>query len=559
MLGLGGLGALDHVRDFLQFGAGAAIRFAEGGVVKIGGLAGRGGGGAGAGAHTDIFQRIGKQGRNPFGKLSGDAGGGERVFSTGVHAGRVVGLLAQADQDDALRRHTGHLVQNQRRTWARAEFRFDNGADGAIACTIKQIGGGAENIVGVDADGQGCRFDLMWRGGGLCAKFHENSRVRYRNAVDYPAYFLMSLFKRSVVSEITSHAGVVFSTLVVVWLSVLLVRLLGEAAGGSIGADVVFGLAALSTITALPTILPVSLFIAVLTTVTRNYRESEMVVWFASGLSLADWLRPVLRVAVPVAVMVAVLTLLASPWAYRQMGEYRQRYEQRSDLSKVTAGQFVESSGGSRVFFAEDPSQPGDELGNVFARAIDPEWLSVLTAESARGETQPNGDRFLVLGAGHRYDLKPGTTELRLARFEQYGFRLEGKGDSDPNGQARLAAERSSKGRPTSLLIQDNNNPSWSQIMWRVSMPLAALNLALLAIPLGAVNPRLGRSGDLLMAGLVGLLYMNLINLSRAWISAGKISFGLGVSLVHIAVGALAAYLMYRRLRIKAPKHYAKT
>ena len=82
------------------------------------------------------------------------------------------------------------------------------------------------------------------------------------------------------------------------WLSVLLVRLLGEAAGGNIGADVVLVLAALSTITALPTILAVSVFIAVLTTVTRNYRESEMVVWFASGLSLADWFKPVLRVAI---------------------------------------------------------------------------------------------------------------------------------------------------------------------------------------------------------------------------------------------------------------------
>src|SRR3546814_9658373 len=78
------------------------------------------------------------------------------------------------------------------------------------------------------------------------------------------------------------------------------------------GSDVVLGLAAFSTITALPTVLAVSLFIAVLTTVTRNYRESEMVVWFASGLSLADWLRPVLRVAVPVAGLVAVLTLVRS-------------------------------------------------------------------------------------------------------------------------------------------------------------------------------------------------------------------------------------------------------
>lgn len=363
----------------------------------------------------------------------------------------------------------------------------------------------------------------------------------------------MSLFKRSVVSEITSHAGVVFSTLVVVWLSVLLVRLLGEAAGGSIGADVVFGLAAFSTITALPTILAVALFIAVLTTVTRNYRESEMVVWFASGLSLADWLRPVLRVAVPVALMVAGLTLVASPWAYRQIGEYRERFEQRSDLSKVAAGQFVESGRGDRVFFAEDPTEPGDELGAVFARAIDPEWLSVLTANSARGETLPNGDRFLVLSGGHRYDLKPGTPELRVTTFDQYGMRLESKAGEDPIGEARAAAERSSKARSTLQLMEDNTNSSWSQVMWRISLPLAALNLALLAVPLGAVNPRLGRSGDLLIAGLVGLLYMNLINLSRAWISSGKLPFGVGVWLIHALVLALAGWLLYRRLRVKAP------
>lgn len=122
------------------------------------------------------------------------------------------------------------------------------------------------------------------------------------------------------------------------WLSVLLVRLLGEAAGGNIGADVVLVLAALSTITALPTILAVSIFIAVLTTVTRNYRESEMVVWFASGLSLADWLKPVLRVAVPVALAVAGLTLVAAPWAYRQIGEYHERFEQRSICPRSRRG-----------------------------------------------------------------------------------------------------------------------------------------------------------------------------------------------------------------------------
>jgi lipopolysaccharide export system permease protein len=364
----------------------------------------------------------------------------------------------------------------------------------------------------------------------------------------------MSLFKRSVISEILSHAGVVFSTLQVVWLSVLLVRMLGDAANGNIGADVVFGLSALLSVTALPTILSVTLFIAVLTTITRNFRESEMVVWFASGLSLKDWIRPVLLVAVPTALAVAFLTLVASPWANRQISEYEQRFQHRSDLSKVTAGQFIETQDGARVFFAEDPIKPGDELGKVIARVLDNGWLSIITADSAHVETQPNGDRFLVLAGGHRYDLKPGKPDLRLLQFDHYGFRLESGSNMSPE-TLRAQAEQYIKARPTAQLFKDHSNNSDSQIMWRVALPLAALTLALLAIPLGAVNPRLGRSGDILIAGLVGLLYMNLINLSRGWISNGQLSFYVGIWLVHAVFLALMVFMLWRKLRVRAPRN----
>jgi len=355
-------------------------------------------------------------------------------------------------------------------------------------------------------------------------------------------------------AEIASHGGVVFSTLIIVWLSVLLVRLLGQASSGIIGADVVFSLAAFSSITALPVILTVALFIAVLTTVTRNYRESEMVVWFASGLSLKDWIRPVLTVAIPVTVLVALLTMLASPWAYRQIEEYRQRFEQRSDISRVAAGQFVETEAGARVFFAQQPDEQTAQLGRVTVRLLQPDWLSVITAENARIETQPNGDRFLVLSSGHRYDLQPGTPEFRMVDFDAYGVRLENRNQAATPQALREHAENVIKARPTLQLLQDDNDNARAQIMWRLALPLAAVNLALLAIPLGAVNPRLGRSGDVLIAALVGLLYMNLINLSRGWIHNARLDFWLGVWLVHAVFAALMAYLLWRRLRVRAPK-----
>lgn len=364
----------------------------------------------------------------------------------------------------------------------------------------------------------------------------------------------MSLFKRSAVSEILSHAGVVLSTLLIVWLSVLLVRLVGEAASGSIGADVVLGMALFSTITALPVILSASLFIAVLTTITRTFRESEMVVWFASGLSLRSWIAPTLRCAVPVALIIAMLTFFASPWAYRQISEYRQRFELRSDLSKVTVGQFVEVENGARVFFTEAPTNDSDELGNVVARVIDPQWFSVITAQSAHVETEENGDRFLVLNEGHRYDMKPQSPLFRITDFERYGVRLESRDDMSSPEQIRLQALQQIKARPNAQLLSDRTDQAFAQLMWRSALPIAALNLALLAIPLGAVNPRIGKSGNMLMAGLLALLYMNLINLSRGWITNGVLSFWSGVWLVHVIFMALTLVLLWHKTRIRAPK-----
>jgi lipopolysaccharide export system permease protein len=365
----------------------------------------------------------------------------------------------------------------------------------------------------------------------------------------------MSLFQRSVVSELSSHAGVVFSTLVIVWLSVLLVRLLGDAAAGSIGADVVLGLAAFSTITALPTVITVSVFIAVLTAVSRSYRESEMVVWFASGLSLASWIRPVLRFAVPAVVAVGVLTLAVAPWAYRQISEYRVRFEQRSDISRVVVGQFGETSGGRRVFVAEAAPDPDSELGSVFVRETDEKtgMVSIVTSSGAGVQTMENGDRFLVLNQGQRYDIVPGNLETRLVHFEHYGVRLERSDDGDALANARAKAESVMKARPTTLLLQDRDDRAFGELLWRLSLPIVVLNLALIALPLGAVNPRLGRSGDLLMAGLIAMLYLNLLNLLRSWVASGELPFAVAVWPLHLLVALAAFWLLRRRLRIRAP------
>ena len=94
--------------------------------------------------------------------------------------------------------------------------------------------------------------------------------------------------------------------------------------------------------------------------------------------------------------------------------------------------------------------------------------------------------------------------------------------------------------------------------MWRLSLPWAALNMALLAIPLGSVNPRLGRSGDIIIAALVGLLYMNLLNMMRGWIGSEKVSFLLGFLGINGVIFLLALFLFWYKSRVKAPKDKSK-
>jgi lipopolysaccharide export system permease protein len=101
------------------------------------------------------------------------------------------------------------------------------------------------------------------------------------------------IFRRVLSSELTSTAGAVFTVLFSILFSVGLVRILGDAAGGTVDDREVLAIVALTALTWLPHLLALTLFIAVLLTLSRAYRDSEMIVWFVSGRSLAAWLPPV--------------------------------------------------------------------------------------------------------------------------------------------------------------------------------------------------------------------------------------------------------------------------
>lgn len=352
------------------------------------------------------------------------------------------------------------------------------------------------------------------------------------------------VFKRAIVAELSSTAGAVFTVLFSILFSVGLVRILGQAAGGAVDSQAVFAIVALTALTYLPTVLTLTLFIAVLMTVSRGFRDSEMVVWFASGQSLLAWIRPVLRFAAPIVLLVATLSLVISPWANLQIAESKQRFAQRDDVSRVAPGRFIESSNAQRVFFVESVDLQGASVRNLFVSHRSQGREGVIVAAEGVIEVFPDGDRYLVLQRGRRYEGNPGQLQYRMLEFDRYAIRLDSRPDAP-------LSELNARAKPTRQLLREPTSWHRGELLWRVGLPLVALLLALLAIPLGYVNPRVGRSANLIVAVLVFLLYHNGMSIVQAWVQLDRLSFGVGVWLTHALIVALIALLFARRVYLQ--------
>jgi lipopolysaccharide export system permease protein len=350
------------------------------------------------------------------------------------------------------------------------------------------------------------------------------------------------IFRRAAQREFSQTAATVFVALFAIMLTTQLIRLLGQAAGGKIASDGVVALLGFGAINYLPTLLSLTLFISVLMTLSRSYRDSEMAIWFSSGVPLTAWVGPVLKFAVPLVLVIAALSLFLSPWALTKSAEFRQHMDQRDDVSRVSPGAFQESAQAERVFFVEGQIGEEGRVRNVFISSRQNGRLGVVAAAEGHTEVAANGDRFLVLENGRRYEGTPGSADYRVMEFERYGFRVETRESRGivPTQKNMAVWELASQPTPLNL----------GELLWRVGVPLSALNLALLAIPLSFVNPRAGRTNNLVFALLTFMVYSNLVGVSQAWVSQGKLPFEIGVWAVHVVMFIGLLVLFSRRLMV---------
>lgn len=349
----------------------------------------------------------------------------------------------------------------------------------------------------------------------------------------------MMLFDSTLRRDLTRSFSATFTVILTIVLTMMLIRTLGQAAVGRVAPQDVALLLGYIALSQLSTMLALSMFIAIVATLGRMYRESEMTVWFASGVGLSRFVPPVWRTSWPVLLLIAILVLIVWPWANRQGAELRERFERRSDLSRVTPGQFQTSRDGRRTFFIErDPNDSA--IGrNVFILSTHGESESVVTAHTGRVRVEGD-DRFLVLDSGQRNEQNTANGEKTLSRFENYRILA---------GERLLSNENNlpPKARSTIELAFTPGPAARGELAWRLGLVLGAANFLLLAIGLSATNPRRANSWNLMFALLSFVVYYNVINLTQAWIASGKVGALPTMLAAHGGAFALSMALLWWR------------
>lgn len=359
------------------------------------------------------------------------------------------------------------------------------------------------------------------------------------------------LYRRALIQELSLSSGAALVILIAISLVTLFIRLLGEAARGELANEAVFTYLGFSLLHFLPVLMSVALFIGTLLTLMRYWRDSEMAIWFNTGLSLIDWVKPALVFALPMVLILALLTNAILPWTLSKKDTYKAELLSRNDASAVAPGLFIETHNGDRVYFVENLNPLTGTVRNVFMQSRDSGKIGVVVAAEGEHKIQEDGTRFLLLSKGRRYEGTPGQKEYRIIQFERYWIRL------DP--VKVKAREKSIRQFGTPELLGSSQRGAKGELAGRLNVPISTILLVLLAIPLSYVNPRANRSYSLILALLIYFIYSNFMSISQTWVAQDKLGLIAGLSLAHLpAVLALAGLYAYR-MRIGPFKPGART
>lgn len=344
---------------------------------------------------------------------------------------------------------------------------------------------------------------------------------------------MFAIVDRYVLREVTLVFLAIIVVLILIVASLMFLRTLEEVNVGGLGVEVVLRFMRLQLMRDTSSLLPPAFFLAMLVTLSRLSRDSELIAMNACGVGPLRIYRTLLLLSIPVALITAWFALVLQPQAAAGIQEIRlQQKEQATQVAGLQPGRFyVEEDGEVVVYIGEIDRRKS--LGDVFIldRRGGNTRLVVSDGGAHRIE-EATGDHLVNLSSGHRFDGQPGSGAYLIGDFKEYQIRISGSGPT-----RRASTKRATT--PTLDLLKSTDIADRVELEHRLAAPLAIFVLAMMAIPLVDISPRQRTSGRIVLALLAYFSFFNLQRLAESWFEAATTPAWLGSLWYQFAVLAL--------------------
>lgn len=347
------------------------------------------------------------------------------------------------------------------------------------------------------------------------------------------------ILDRYILREVTLTWLAVTGVLLVILVTNQLARVLERAAESRFSREVILALIGFSSLENLTVLIPVGLLLAIVLAFGRLYHESEMVAVHACGISVLRLYVPVLSLTFVLAVVLAWLALALAPNAAERVQQLRGVALRDAQFANLEPGRFRTVGGSGVVFYAAAVDADGT-LRDVFVKRSQDRRIEIAVARRARHHVSENGLlHTMVLEEGRRYEGIPGERDFRITEFQEHGIPVRLPAPSFTAADVEL--------RPTLALLASPDPRDRAELQWRLSMPLMAFVLTLLAVPLAHLRPRQGRYARIGLAILLYFVYANLLSAAKVWVAKGTLSPGVGVWWVHALFAGFALFMLFRQ------------
>ena len=318
------------------------------------------------------------------------------------------------------------------------------------------------------------------------------------------------------------------------------VSLLTKVMDGKLPSDAVLSILGLGVVNSAILLAPFALLITVMLVLGRLYRDSEIYAIKANGISSPELFRYAALFVLPVVAVLCYASMFLVPDLAQRMETIKLEAKEQTSVFGLVPGQFIEARQGDWVVFIEDADRKSGSVENIFIYDQRKEKVAIETARTVQQADLPElGGKSLILSQGQRYEGLPGEGGFTVLSFDRHAIRIP---------ELDVATDRHAPEFMTPAdLIRSGRAVDSAELQWRLSIPVAAVLLVLLAFPLSVVRPRQGRFAKLGLAIVIYLIYSNLLILAEMWVADNRLPVVPGLFAVHAALAIVIAALFLKQ------------